>query len=128
MNNFEANYKKILEVLRVITKKENFLTQIRKPKLTDIELIAMNLTAEYLSIDSECQLFRVIPDNLKAKIERSVFNRRKRKLFSFFILKANGSFFNPKNSYKKSKIGCKILIFMVLKYKTTILKTPNFEP
>jgi len=82
MNNFEANYKKILEVLRVITKKENFLTQIRKPKLTDIELIAMNLTAEYLSIDSECQLFRVIPDNLKAKIERSVFNRRKRKLFS----------------------------------------------
>ena len=35
---------------------------------------------------------------------------------------------NPKNSYKKHKIGCKILIFMVLKYKTTILKTPNFEP
>lgn len=82
MNDFKANYDKILEVLRIITKKESFLTQIRKPKLKDIELIAMNLTAEYLSIDSECQLFRVISEDLKSKIERSVYNRRKRKLFS----------------------------------------------
>ena len=41
----------------------------------------MNLTAEYLSIDSECQLFRIISEDLKSKIERSVYNRRKRKLF-----------------------------------------------
>ncbi len=82
MNDFRANYDKILEVLRVITKKESFLTQIRRPKLTDIELIAMNLTAEYLSIDSECQLFRIIPNSLKTKIDRSVYNRRKRKLFN----------------------------------------------
>jgi len=41
----------------------------------------MNLTAEYLSIDSECQLFRMLPKVLKNKIERSVYNRRKRKLF-----------------------------------------------
>jgi hypothetical protein len=82
MNNFKANYNKILEVLQTITKKESFLIQIREPKLKDIELIAMNLTAEYLSIDSECQLFRVIPDDLKIKIERSVYNRRKRKLFA----------------------------------------------
>ena len=81
MNDFRANYDKILEVLQIITDKESFLTQIRKPKLKDIELIAMNLTAEYLSIDSECQLFRIIPDSLKDKIERSVYNRRKRKLF-----------------------------------------------
>ena len=81
MNDFKANYDKILEVLQIITEKESFLKQIRKPKLKDIELIAMNLTAEYLSIDSECQLFRIIPDSLKVKIERSVYNRRKRKLF-----------------------------------------------
>ncbi len=81
MNNFKANYNKILEVLRSITKKEQFLKQKRKPKLKDIELIAMNLTAEYMSIDSECQLFREIPIDLKGKIERSVYNRRKRKLF-----------------------------------------------
>jgi len=81
MNNFGAKYEKILEVLSTITKKEDFLIQKRKPKLKDIELIAMNLTAEYMGIDSECQLFRDIPSFLKAKIERSVYNRRKRKLF-----------------------------------------------
>jgi len=81
MNNFKANYNKILEVLKSITEKEQFLKQKRKPKLKDIELIAMNLTAEYMSIDSECQLFREISIDLKSKIERSVYNRRKRKLF-----------------------------------------------
>lgn len=81
MNNFQANYNKILEVLKSITEKEQFLKQKRKPKLKDIELIAMNLTAEYMSIDSECQLFREISIDLKSKIERSVYNRRKRKLF-----------------------------------------------
>ncbi len=81
MNNFKANYNKILKVLRSITIKEQFLRQNRKPKLKDIELIAMNLTAEYMSIDSECQLFRILPKVLKKQIERSVYNRRKRKLF-----------------------------------------------
>ena len=81
MNNFKSNYNKILEVLHSITKKEQFIKQNRKPKLKDIELIAMNLTAEYMGIDNECQLFRAIPSCLKAKIERSVYNRRKRKLF-----------------------------------------------
>jgi hypothetical protein len=43
----------------------------------------MNLTAEYMSIDSECQLFRTISGYyLDGLIERSVYNRRKRKLFS----------------------------------------------
>jgi hypothetical protein len=28
--------------------------QIRKPKVSNIGLIAMNFTAEYMSIDSEC--------------------------------------------------------------------------
>jgi hypothetical protein len=82
MNNFKANYDKILEVLTSITDRDSFLKQKRKPKLKDIELIAMNLTAEYMGIDSECQLFRDIPYILKNKIERSVYNRRKRKLFS----------------------------------------------
>ena len=81
MNDFNASYKKILHVLKTITGKENFLNQRRKPKLTDIELIAINLTAEYLSIDSECQLFRKLPCKLKRKIERSVYNRRRRRLF-----------------------------------------------
>jgi hypothetical protein len=81
MNNFKASYEKILEYLKSITEKDSFLKQIRKPKLTDIEVISINLTAEYLGIDSECQLFRIMPESLSSNIERSVFNKRKRKLF-----------------------------------------------
>lgn len=42
----------------------------------------MNLTSEYMSIDADSLLFRVIPEVIRNKIERSVYNRRKRKLFS----------------------------------------------
>ncbi|MDR2037358.1 MAG: IS982 family transposase [Bacteroidales bacterium] len=59
----------------------NFLNQIRKPKLSDIELIAIDLTSEYMSIDSEYQLFSTLQAGLFDKIEWSVYNRRKRKLF-----------------------------------------------
>jgi hypothetical protein len=83
MHNFQANYDKILNVLKRLDSKMDYLHQIRKPKLRDKELIAIDLTSEYMSIDSECQLFRILPSNLSAKIERSVYNRRKRKLFSF---------------------------------------------
>jgi len=83
MHNFEANYDKILEVLVRLDSKINYLHQIRKPKLSDKELIAIDLTSEYMSIDSECQLFRILPCNLSHKIERSVYNRRKRKLFGY---------------------------------------------
>lgn len=101
MNNFKANYEKILEVLQTITEKESFLNQKRKPKLKDIELIAINLTSEYMSIDSECQLFRVLPIDLKQKIERSVYNRRKRKLFFAieFIQKKLSDSFNEFEEY-----------------------------
>lgn len=34
--------------------------QIRQPKLSNIELAAMNFTNEYMGIDRECQLFRII--------------------------------------------------------------------
>ena len=82
MHNFTTNYEKILEVLKEIGfESENFLFQIRKPKLTDLRIIAINLTSEYMSIDSEYQLFRTLPLELKSLIEHSVYNRRKRKLF-----------------------------------------------
>ena len=81
MHNFQANYDKILQVLNSIEPRNSFLTQIRKPKLSDKELISMNLTSEYMGIDSESQLFRILPLSLYSKIERSVYNRRKRKLF-----------------------------------------------
>jgi len=82
MHNFKVNYDKILEVLKGLGfENENFLHQIRKPKLSDLSLIALTLTSEYMSIDSEHQLFRVLPFDFHLVIERSVYNRRKRKLF-----------------------------------------------
>jgi hypothetical protein len=83
MNNFIQNYEIILKNLQGLSIDSQCFVQIRKPKLSNIELIAMNLTAEYMSIDSECQLFRTISgSHLEGLIERSVYNRRKRKLFS----------------------------------------------
>lgn len=83
MNNFHTKYEKILEILKQFNQKDCFLKQIRRPQLSDIEILAIEMTAECLSIDSERQLFRVLPESLSTKIERSVYNRRRRKLFEF---------------------------------------------
>jgi len=81
MHNFEANYNKILETLQLNIDQSNFIIQKRKPKLSDIELIALDLTAEYMSIDSEHQLFRDLESTrFFGLIERTVYNRRKRGL------------------------------------------------
>ena len=73
MQDFTANYEKILEVLKKLDfESENFLSQIRKPKLTDLKVIAINLTSQYMSIDSEYQLFRILPFEIKSLIERGV--------------------------------------------------------
>ena len=80
MNNLDANYKRILEVLRKISNENLLSYQRRTPKLKDLELISLALTVEFMGIDSENHLFRQIPKTIKCKIERSVYNRRKRRL------------------------------------------------
>src|SRR5690606_14509476 len=48
------------------------------------------ILAEFKSIDSEHQLFREIKGfEIESKIERSVYNRRKRRLFPFMVEKLN---------------------------------------
>ncbi len=80
MNNLSANYERILEVLRKISNENLLSYQRRVPKMKDLELISLALTAEYMGIDSENHLFRQLPKAIKRKIERSVYNRRKRRL------------------------------------------------
>lgn len=80
MNNLSANYERILEVLRKISSDTLLSYQRRTHQLKDLELVRLILTAEYMGIDSENHLFRNLPDLLKTKIERSVYNRIKRKL------------------------------------------------
>jgi len=81
MNNFSTNVEKIFETLKQFESKLNLKKQIRQPKMSDLELIAVDLTAEYMSIDSERQLFRILPQEISSRIERSVYNKRRRALF-----------------------------------------------
>lgn len=80
MSNLIANYERILEVLKKISNETLLSYQRRLPKLKDLELMSLALTAEFMSIDSENHLFRHLADTIKCKIERTVFNRRKRRL------------------------------------------------
>jgi Transposase DDE domain len=80
MNNLNANYERILEVLQKISKDQLLAYQRRKPKMSDLELISLGLTSEFMGIDSENDLFRKLPKAISTKIDRSVYNRRRRKL------------------------------------------------
>ncbi|MEM0544115.1 IS982 family transposase, partial [Flavobacterium sp. j3] len=56
----------------------------RKEKMSDLEVVALSLTAEFMSIDSENSLFKEINNQqIPNLIERSQFNKRRRKLFLF---------------------------------------------
>jgi hypothetical protein len=82
MSNLQASYQIILNELRKLSPSENFYFKPVKPKLSDIELISLIIFAEFKSFDSEYQLFREIQGwEIATKIERTVYNRRKRKLF-----------------------------------------------
>ena len=82
MSNLKASYELILKELTKIAEDENLYFKPIKPKLSDIEVISLIFLAEFKSIDSERQLFREIQGiEIETKIERSVYNRRKRKLF-----------------------------------------------
>ncbi len=84
MNNLIQNYEIILFELQNTCGHISSRKQIRLPNLSDIELVALNITAEYMSIHSELQLFRAIKGTfLASTIERSVYNKRKRSLCGY---------------------------------------------
>ena len=80
MNNLISTFERFLEVLKKLSQTQLLSYQRRKPRLSDLELISLSLTAEYLGIDSENDLFRKLPQEIFSKIERSVYNKRRRKL------------------------------------------------
>ena len=84
MNNLIQNYEIILKTLQKNCSHITSFKQIKTPKLSNLELVALNLTAEYMMQNSELQLFRVLKNTyLKEKIERSNYNKRRRKLFHY---------------------------------------------
>jgi hypothetical protein len=78
MNNPIQNYELIPKELTNICSHITSFKQIRQSKLSDLELVTLNQTAEYMSYNSELQLFITIKGTyLDAKIERSVYNKHR---------------------------------------------------
>jgi hypothetical protein len=71
VNNLVQNYKKILEELTKTCSHIEIFPQVRQPKLFNLELVVLNLTAEYMFYNTELQLFRVIKGTeLEGKTKR----------------------------------------------------------
>jgi len=85
MSKIIKNYLRILEVISSLNCELEFKTDVgRKQKMSDLEVVALSLTAEFMSIDSENSLFKqILPTEIPNLIERSQFNKRRRKLFLF---------------------------------------------
>jgi hypothetical protein len=85
MSNIVKNYFRVLEVISSLNCESEFKSAVgRKGKMSDLEVVALSLTAEFMSIDSENSLFKQINQKeIPNLIERSQFNKRRRKLFLF---------------------------------------------
>lgn len=85
MSNIVKNYLRVLEVISSLNCELIYKSGVgRKQKMSDLEVVALSLTAEFMSIDSENSLFKQINQaEIPNLIERSQFNKRIRKLFLF---------------------------------------------
>jgi len=85
MSNIVKNYFRVLEVISSLNCELECKSDVgRKQKMSDLEVVALSLTAEFMSVDSENSLFKEInSEHISNLIERSQFNKRRRKLFFF---------------------------------------------
>ena len=85
MSNIVKNYLRVLEVISSLNCEMEYKSGVgAKVKMSDIEVVALSLTSEYMSIDSENDLFKqLVNSSIPNLIERSQFNKRRRKLFDF---------------------------------------------
>ncbi len=90
MHNIKTNFDKIIVVIKdilsdEINEKGNYLRRGTVPKFSDIEVIALSLTAECLSIDSENYLFSKLnkeyANEFENLISRRQYNDRRKLLF-----------------------------------------------
>lgn len=90
MHNIKTNFDKIIKVIKEIMGDEisdqgNYLRRGTKPKFSDIEVIALSLTSESLSIDSENYLFSKLKKEYQAAFENMIsrrqYNDRRKLLF-----------------------------------------------
>src|SRR5690242_20080001 len=90
MHNIRTNFIKILEVIKdiigdEINEKGNYLRRGSVPRFSDVEVMALSLTAECLSIDSENYLFSKLNkeylNDFENLISRRQYNDRRKLLF-----------------------------------------------
>ena len=90
MHNIKTNFDKILVVIKdipgnEINEKGNYLRRGSRPKFSDIEVMALSVTAECLSIDSEKHLFskwnNEYLNDFENLISRRQYNDRRKLLF-----------------------------------------------
>lgn len=83
MHNFDKSYNLTLKEFKKVSEIENFYFKPFKPKASDLQItIALSILVESKSVDSEYQLFSELKGTcLDGKIERSVYDKRRRKLF-----------------------------------------------
>ena len=61
MSNIVKNYLRVLEVISSLNCELIYKSGVgRKQKMSDLEVVALSLTAEFMSIDSENSLFKQI--------------------------------------------------------------------
>ena len=91
MHNIKSNFDKILETIKSLDldcfdNSGNLLKPGKSPQFTDLEVISLTLTAEFMSLDSENWLFHKLQADYSSDfphlIDRSRYNRRKRQLFA----------------------------------------------
>ena len=94
MHNLKTNFDKIIGIAKstlvdVLLEDDNFLNYRNKHKMTDIEIVALALTAESLGIDSENLLFSKLRNEYLTDFprlpDRSNYNRRRKKLQDYKI-------------------------------------------
>ena len=89
-HNIKTNFDKVIEVIKQVLGEEivagNFPRRGTKPTFSDIEVIALSLTAECLSIDSGNLLFSKLrseyTSDFKNLISRRQYNDRRKFLFA----------------------------------------------
>ena len=61
MSNIVKNYFRVLEVISSLNYDLTFKSNVgRKQKMSDLEVVALSLTSEFMSTDSENSLFKQI--------------------------------------------------------------------
>lgn len=90
MHNIKTNFDKVIGLVKdiladEINEKGNYIRPGTRPKFSDIEVIALSLTAECLSIDSENHLFSKLNKEYRCEfknmISRRQYNDRRKFLF-----------------------------------------------